>query len=170
MIELLSDGDALDGIGAADITALTDRATAATFYKEDLSPEQVDANRRVVRIAADTALAACASGHQSFTAAFVDGLFAGYVISTVHAPDDRELDWLMVDPGFHGQGVANVLMQAGMDWLGTDRPMWLNVIQHNERAIGFYRKHGFEIDHQAEIYRVVPHFIMRRRPTGLSES
>lgn len=170
MIELSNDGDALDRIGAADITALTDRATAATFYKENLSPEQVDANRRVVRIAADTAFAACASAHQFFAAAFVDDRFAGYVISTVHALDDRELDWLMVDPSYHGQGVANVLMQAGMDWLGTDRPMWLNVIRHNERAIGFYRKHGFEIDHGAEIDRVVPHFIMRRHPAGLLES
>ena len=51
-----------------------------------------------------------------------------------------------------------------MNWLGLDRPMWLNVIQHNERAIRFYRKHGFEVDHQAVIERPVPHFIMRRPP------
>ena len=172
MIELLSDGDAMDRIGAEDIAALTERATQATFYREDLSPEQVDANRRVVRISAETALDACAGAHQSFVAAFLDGSFAGFVISTVHAPDDRELDWLMVDPAFHGQGIANVLMRAGMDWLGIDRPMWLNVIQHNERAIGFYRRHGFEIDHEAEIERIVPHFIMRRAatPTELAES
>lgn len=162
MIELLKDAAALARLDTEDITALTDRATAATFYTADLNPGQVEANRNVVRIAAETALRACANAHQMFGAAFVDGGFAGYVISTVHAPDDRELDWLMVDPAFHGSGVSSGLMRAGMEWLGLDRPMWLNVIQHNERAIRFYRKHGFEVDHHTKLERAVPHFIMRR--------
>ncbi len=166
MIELPSDRAALERIDADDITALTDRATAATFYADALTPEQVEANRRVVRIAAETALAACANEHQHFTAAFVDGRFAGYVISTVHAADDRELDWLMVDPEFHGSKVSSILMRAGMEWLGLDRPMWLNVIQHNQRAIRFYRKRGFEVDYDAVIERAVPHFIMRRAPSS----
>jgi ribosomal protein S18 acetylase RimI-like enzyme len=158
----LNDAAALERIGRIEITALTDNATGATFYTDDLTPEQVEANKRVVSIAADTALAAVANAHQLFTAAFVESEFAGYMIATVHARDDRELDWLMVDPAFHGRGIADALMRAGMDWLGTGRPMWLNVIRHNDRAIRFYRKHGFEVDHDAEIERIVPHFIMRR--------
>jgi ribosomal protein S18 acetylase RimI-like enzyme len=144
------------------VTALTRRATDSTFYAEGLSPEQLASLERVVRISADTALAARASDGQLFTAAFVGGSFAGYMIATVHAPDDRELDWMMVDPAFHGSGVADVLMRAGMEWLGIDRPMWLNVIQHNERAIRFYRKHGFEVDAGTRTDHTVPHFIMRR--------
>jgi ribosomal protein S18 acetylase RimI-like enzyme len=166
MIELLSDHDALKRINADDITSLTDRATVATFYADGLTPEQVEANREVVRIAAETALAACVNEHQLFTAAFFDRHFAGYVISTVHAADDRELDWLMVDPEFHGSDVSSALMRTGMEWLGLDRSMWLNVIQHNKRAIRFYQKHGFEVDHNALIERVVPHFIMRRAPNS----
>ena len=161
----MNDAAALERIGRIEITALTDNATGATFYTDDLTPEQVEANKRVVHIAADTALAAAASAHQLFTAAFVEDEFAGYMIATVHAPDDRELDWLMVDPRFHGRGIADALMRAGMDWLGTGRPMWLNVIRHNDRAIRFYRKHGIEVDHDAEIERIVPHFIMRRAAT-----
>jgi ribosomal protein S18 acetylase RimI-like enzyme len=164
LIELLNDSAALKRVGAEDITALTERATAATFYADDLTVAQVDANRNVARISAETAIRACANSHQMFSAAFLGGRFAGYVISTVHAPDDLELDWLMVDPDFHGTDVSSALMRAGMNWLGLDRPMWLNVIQHNERAIRFYRKHGFEVDHQAVIERPVPHFIMRRPP------
>ena len=160
-MELLGDAEALERIGAAEITALTERATQATFYRDDMTREQVEANRRVVGIAADTALSAVANDHQPFAAAF-ERAFAGYMIATVHAPDDRELDWLMVDPAFHGRGIADRLMRAGMDWLGTDRPMWLNVIQHNDRAIRFYRKYGFEVDHDADIEKIVPHFIMRR--------
>jgi len=166
MIELLNDRAALEPINADDISSLTDRATAATFYADVLTPEQVQANRNVVRIAAKTALAACANDHQHFTAAFVDGRFAGYVIPTVHAPDDRELDWLMVHPEFHGTDVSGALMGAGMEWLGLNQPMWLNVIQHNERAIRFYRKRGFEVDYDAVIERAVPHFIMRRAPSS----
>ena len=115
-----------------------------------------------MRIAAETALGACANEHQLFTAAFVGEEFAGFMIATVHAPDDRELDWMMVDPAFHGSGVANALMRTGMDWLGMDRPMWLNVIQHNERAVRFYQKHGFEVDAATKTEHVIPHFIMRR--------
>ena len=168
MIELLNDRAALERINADDISSLTDRATEATFYADALTPEQVEANRNVVRIAAQTALAACANDHQYFMAAFVDGRFAGYVISTVHAPDDRELDWLMVHPEFHGTDVSGALMGAGMEWLGLNQPMWLNVIQHNERAIRFYRKHGFEVDCDAAIEKIVPHFIMRRHRTWMS--
>ena len=74
-----------------------------------------------MRISAETALRASANESQLLTAAFVDGAFAGYVIATVHDPDDRELDWLMVDPPFHGSGVAEALMRAGVDWLGLVR-------------------------------------------------
>lgn len=162
---MLKDGEALRRITVAHVTSLTKSATAATFYAEDLSPEQVESNRRIVRIAAETAVGACASEKQLFTAAFVGDAFAGYMIATVHAPEDRELDWLMVDPAFHGSGVADALMRSGMDWLGTDRPMWLNVIQHNGRAVRFYRKHGFEVDELTKTNHVIPHFIMRRPAT-----
>ena len=74
---------------------------------------------------------------------------AGFVIATVHSEESRELDWLMVDPHFHGRGIADRLMRPAMEWLGIHRPMWLNVVRHNERAIRFYRKHGFEIDLEA---------------------
>ena len=164
-MKLLNDEAAIGRISAEDITALTRRATEATFYVDGLAPEQLKANRRVVRIAAETALTAVDKDHQLFTAAFVDGAFAGYMIATVHAPNDRELDWMMVDPAFHGSDVANALMRAGVEWLGTDRPMWLNVIQHNHRAIGFYRKHGFEVDPDASTDHAIPHLIMRREPS-----
>ena len=146
---MLKDAEAFERIGADDITALTQRATDATFYRDDLRPDEIEANRRVVRICADTALGAVANDHQ-------------FLISTIHAPDSRELDWLMVDPAFHGRGVADVLMQAGVDWLGRDRPMWLNVLQHNHRAIGFYNRQGFQVDPDARTEHLIPHFVMRR--------
>ena len=115
-----------------------------------------------MRISAETALGAVSNDHQYFAAAFLDRRFAGYVISTIHSPESRELDWLMVDPAFHGTGVADALMRSGVDWLGRDRPMWLNVLQHNHRAISFYKRHGFEVDPNARTEHLIPHFVMRR--------
>lgn len=71
----------------------------------------------------------------------------------------------MVHPDHHGSGVAGALMEAGVAWLGADKPLWLNVLRYNERAIRFYRRFGFEIDPQATTTHVIPHWIMRR-PAG----
>lgn len=55
-------------------------------------------------------------------------------------------------------------MEIGIAWLGSRRSIWLTVIKHNHRAIRFYRRFGFEIDPAAELDRIVPAWIMRRRP------
>ena len=164
MTQLVADEAALERVRALDIVALTRAATDATFHREGLRPDQIDHNRHIVEISGRTALAAARNAHQHLVAAFVDGRFAGYVIATVHDRDSRELDWLMVHPDFHGTPVSGALMQAGMEWLGPERPMWLNVIQYNERAIAFYRRFGFEIASPGSAERPIPQFIMRREP------
>lgn len=162
MFEFVADGEALERIDPASVVALTRAATEATFYRDGLTPDQIAHNRRIVEISGATAISAAAAAHQHFVAAFVDSGLAGFVIATVHEPASRELDWLMVDPDWHGTDVSSALMRAGMGWLGTDRPMWLNVIQYNERAIRFYRRFGFEIDPAGRAERAIPQFIMRR--------
>jgi len=156
------DREALAALAVGDITRLTQAATGATFYRDDLTDEQRAANQRVEGISESTARAAAENAHQHFAAAFVDGVFAGYVIATRHGPQNDELDWLMVHPDYHGTNVADELMRAGIEWLGTDKPMWLNVIRHNTRAIRFYEKFGFKVDPTATTAHIVPHVIMRR--------
>lgn len=160
--DLYFDAAALARTTLDEITAVTERATAATYYSNDLTPTQVAANRRIVAISAEACTDAAAAAHQRLAGAFVQGRLAGYVIATRHAGDDRELDWLMVDPDFHGSGQAGLLMQAGLDWLGSDQPVWLNVIRRNARAIAFYERFGFRIDPEAETTHAIPHWIMRR--------
>lgn len=161
-LHLRADSDAMARIGPDEIAALTEAATNATFYCDDLTADEIAANRRVVAISTASCTAAAQNEHQHLAAAFTGDRLAGYVIATRHGPDDLELDWLMVHPDHHGSGVAAILMQAGIDWLGAHRPIWLNVIRHNERAIRFYRRFGFEIDRGATTNHVVPHWIMRR--------
>lgn len=154
--------DALQRIKPAEITDLTERATAATFYRDGLTSAQIAANQRIVAISAPSCLAAAQNDHQHLAAAFAGGRLAGYVIATKHGGNDLELDWLMVDPIYHGSSVSTTLMQAGIDWLGSAKPLWLNVIRYNERAIRFYKKFGFEIDPDATTSHATPHWVMRR--------
>ena len=164
MPELLADRAALARIDSEAVVALTRAATDSTFHSEGLRPDQLARNERVVASSGPIAAAAADNAHQHLVAAFVDGRFAGFVIATLHGPDDRELDWLMVHPDFHGSEVSVALMSAGMAWLGTERPMWLNVLQHNERAIRFYRRFGFEISgpSPAPDSDSIPQYIMVR--------
>lgn len=161
-VAILTGIDAAAATSADEIEAVTRAATLATFYTEGLSEAQLAANRRVVAISAATCVAASHSSQQHFAAAFDEAGLAGFVVATRHAPDDLELDWLMVHPRHHGSGVAATLMNQGLAWLGNDQPIWLTVIRHNERAIRFYRRFGFEIDAAAATAHAVPHWIMRR--------
>lgn len=169
-VSLLSDAAAFERIGVQDVVDVTRAATGSTFFRDDLTPEQLERNRHIVAISGETARAAAANDHQHFAAAFVDGALAGFVIATRHGPDDHELDWLMVSPEHHGGAVAPALMAHGMAWLGPERPMWLTVIRFNERAIRFYRRFGFEIDSDAPITGVHANWIMRRPGAPLASS
>jgi ribosomal protein S18 acetylase RimI-like enzyme len=162
VLELFADGQALERTSDEQISELTRRATDATYHADGFNRDEITFIDRVLEIAAASAAGAACNPRQRLIAAVADGQLAGFVIATVHSEDNRELDWLMVDPRFHGAGVASPLMRAAMEWLGEERPMWLNVVRHNERAIRFYRKHGFEIDPDAHCDHVMPHWIMRR--------
>lgn len=165
---LLADAEAFGRIGVQDVIALTQAATDSTFHRDDLTPAQLERNRHIVAISGPTAEAAAANDSQHFVAAFVEGRLAGYVIATRHGPGDHELDWLMVHPDHHGSAVSRALMEQGMAWLGLEQPIWLTVIRFNARAIGFYRRFGFEIDPDAPITGAHANWIMRRPGPGPS--
>ena len=169
-VVILTDSAAFDRISVEDIVALTKAATDSTFYRDDLTPAQLGRNRDIVAISGETARAAAANDHQNFAAALVDGSLAGFVVSTRHGPGDHELDWLMVRPEHHGGDVAPALMAHGMDWLGSDKPMWLTVIRFNERAIRFYRRYGFEIEPGPGLPSPHTNWIMRRVPASGASS
>jgi len=160
--EILADAALFERVGAADIVELTRAAMRATYYRDDLTPAQLERNSALIAMSGDTAAAAAQDSNRFVAGAFVGHRLAGFVLSTRHAPGDHELDWLMVHPDFHGSAVSRELMAVGMDWLGRDAPMWLTVLQFNARAIAFYRRFGFEIDPEAKVESVHANWIMRR--------
>jgi len=167
-LQVVAEAELFERISAGDIVELTRAATASTYYRDDLTDEQVARNHAIVAMSGDTAVAAAIDPLRWVAGGFVRDRLAGFVLSTRHGPDDHELDWLMVHPDFHGTAASRTLMEAGMRWLGLDRPMWLTVLQFNTRAIGFYRRFGFEIDHTAVVKSVHANWIMRRLPGPLS--
>lgn len=89
---------------------------------------------------------------RAVTLATVDGTPAGYVFVL---PESLSLIWdagvlneLYVDPAHRGDGVADALIDAAVDVVSEqDLPLdrlVLDVDPDNERAYGFYRRHGFE--------------------------
>ena len=161
-MQLLYDQAALARIAPGEIETLTEAATRTSFYDPSLTSDQIAANQRVVAMSTRVCEDAAASPNHAFVAAFIDNRFAGFIVCTRHGPDSHELDWMMVHPDFHGHGVARRLMDAGLDWLGRANPIWLTVIAFNARAIRFYEKFGFAIDHTAKTTHTIPHHIMRR--------
>lgn len=72
-------------------------------------------------------------------------LVAGVPPAAVQGPRPLELKRLYVARAWHGQGVAQSLMDAAVDaaraqGAGT---LWLGVWERNPRAVAFYAKYGF---------------------------
>lgn len=65
--------------------------------------------------------------------------------AAVHGPASLELKRLYVARAWHGQGVAQALMDAALDAARARRAqtLWLGVWERNPRAVAFYRKCGF---------------------------
>lgn len=88
-----------------------------------------------------------------YTLGFVDGASAGFIKLERTAPPSGvgpeaaiELSKLYVLRQFHGCGIANQLMQRGLEYAGNQglSLVWLCVWEHNARAQAFYRRWGFE--------------------------
>lgn len=82
----------------------------------------------------------------------VDGCPAGYTQlgrgsapACVTGAEPAEVIRFYVDRPWHGQGLAQTLMQAAAERARTGgaRTLWLGVWERNPRAIAFYRKMGF---------------------------
>lgn len=88
----------------------------------------------------------------------IDGRVVGNLGLTPEGPDRRRhvgSIGMAVHDDYQGQGVGTALMDAVIElaerWMGLTR-IELTVYADNERAIGLYRKFGFEIEGRASRY------------------
>ena len=115
---------------ATDLAAYLDRTYSVAAQGEELA----DARLRVL-------------------VAEVGGSWAGYALAGQRAPVPAcvvgeapwQLERFYVDRAYHGQGLADALMDAVLEVVATEggQQVWLTVWEHNARAIGFYRRRGF---------------------------
>lgn len=62
-----------------------------------------------------------------------------------HVTGDREVMWkLYVHPDHHGRGIGSRLLAEVESRVEGDE-LWLEVVDGNDQAFGFYRSHGFEV-------------------------
>ncbi len=73
-------------------------------------------------------------------------LRTGTTEPSVRGPDPLELERLYVDQKAIGRGVGGALMRASLEIARKAgyRTLWLGVWEHNDRAILFYRRWGFQ--------------------------
>ncbi len=93
-----------------------------------------------------------------FYIAEIDKQAVGHILCFIRKAEDNPyasvdtsltIDQMSVEEAFRGTGVADTLMQQALDLArqyGISR-VSLGVWAFNERAIAFYKKHGFEIEH-----------------------
>lgn len=143
---------------ANDVADLS-RLGAATFrdtFEAENTPEDMDGylaeaftpERQASQIAdpASTVLLAEHSG-PSGDAELVGyaHLVSGSIPEAVHGPHPLELKQLYVARAWHGQGVAQALMDAMLEAARARgaKTLWLGVWERNPRAVAFYQKYGF---------------------------
>ncbi|TIW19048.1 MAG: GNAT family N-acetyltransferase [Mesorhizobium sp.] len=81
----------------------------------------------------------------SFVAERTDGSIAGYAMAEMDENGDVMLDRLHIQPEEFGGGLAVDLLHAVLAAHAGIPSIALEVIEGNDRAIAFYRKHGFDV-------------------------
>ena len=143
----IADASALSRLGAATFCETFERENTpedmARYLGETFTPE-----RQAAEIAdpASTVLLAQRQGTPDDTelVGYVH-LVSGPAPAAVQGPVPLELKRLYVARAWHGQGVAQTLMNAALDAARSRgaQTLWLGVWERNPRAAAFYRKYGF---------------------------
>lgn len=138
------DAELLARIGAATFALAcppdTSRRDIETYIQSELTPQRFREH--------------LASPAKSLYVAGLAGSIVGYLMlcrepspSALAASNPLELRRIYVLRDLHGSGAAAMLMTAALQQAaaGEHDVVWLGVSKHNDRALAFYRKHGFSI-------------------------
>jgi ribosomal protein S18 acetylase RimI-like enzyme len=81
--------------------------------------------------------------------AWLNGQRVGYIRLSQHIElPEGQIDFLAVEPAWRGQGLGKKLLQAGLDWVFTQRKLkqaFLNVSATNTAALALYLNLGFAL-------------------------
>lgn len=93
-----------------------------------------------------------AAGNHRYTIVKAESKIIGYshVMRGQHSHDVVEM---YVLPDYQNQHIGRRLLEEALRWLGSEKPVQLEVVTYNTRARAFYRKFGFveeRMRHQSE--------------------
>ena len=117
------------------------RQTYSPIMGEENSARLSDEKHAPEKLAAELA----DDNKMSFVAERADGSIAGYAMASMDEHGDVMLDRLHIEPQEFGGGVAVDLLHAVLAAHAGIPSIAMEVIEGNDRAIAFYRKHGFEV-------------------------
>ena len=122
------------------------------------SPEKLQESRELVT-------GFIADPDQLYEVAVVNDAVVGFVHATRHK-DDQELGALYVAREYQGTGLAAELMLHADAFWDVNRPVYLVVVDYNERAKRFYEKQGFKKVSGSDYMHAdkMPSIKMRREP------
>ena len=86
----------------------------------------------------------------SFVAERNDGSIVGYAMAAMDGQSDVMLERLHIEPSEFGTGLAADLLHAVLAAHAGLPSIALEVIEGNDRAVAFYRKHGFDVVERRE--------------------
>ena len=90
--------------------------------------------------------------------------FVGLEIENTQA---KGLQTLFLDPSKKKQGAGGAVFRKGLEWLGDERPISLEVVAYNDDAIAFYEHFGFESTGDGKKVelpdgKIMPYLVMRK--------
>ncbi len=109
---------------------------------------------------------ALADENQLIKIAVVGNEVVGFIHASKHETHN-ELDALYVDSSYHGSGLAQQLVSEAFLWFDANKPVKLDVVVYNARAIRFYKKLGFQIvERSNRLFKdIIPVVGMVKNPT-----
>ena len=69
---------------------------------------------------------------------------AGFAIG-IKGDNTNEIEAVYIHPSVHSKGIGKEFMKNLLGWLGNDKDIVLGVASYNDKAISFYKKHGFSV-------------------------
>ncbi len=139
-------------VGDADTLAVLAAAVFRDAYRSAFDSDQQVEDCIATNFTPSVIRAELQAGHAWYSIGLVDGVEAGFIKLERSLPPECvgclpaiELAKLYVLRPFHGCGIANVLMERGLEHasLSGASQVWLCVWERNARATAFYRRWGF---------------------------
>ena len=72
-----------------------------------------------------------------------NGKVVGMCLAT-KGEDDNTLQAIYILPEYQGKHIGRQLCDKALEWLGREKNIVLGVVTYNQKAIEFYKKHGFK--------------------------